>query len=247
MILNMSGGGGTSLNFKIVGGKTQPENPKANTIWVDTDLDIVNYIFGCDTPSELALGTTWFQIGNAGKAKFNILKKNVIELNLAACKQYIGDKLTSMNAWIYQNGEWIKFSADWSGELFDNGNQYEDVTGGWIYGAETVTDTTLKASVWSQSSYSPVVRTVNKIDITDFSTLHVELSSVTRGMAFGLVETDATNIVWSNFIGGSGSASAAGSYTLDISAQSGKYYIVLVAGAGNNAEFAFTATKVWLS
>ena len=33
----LSGGG---LNFKIVGGTTEPTNPKENTVWINTDVDI---------------------------------------------------------------------------------------------------------------------------------------------------------------------------------------------------------------
>lgn len=51
MILNLSGGsGGAALNFEVVGGKTQPANPKENTIWVDTEVPIPGYRFCADAP-----------------------------------------------------------------------------------------------------------------------------------------------------------------------------------------------------
>lgn len=43
-------GGGTSLNFKIVGGTTEPSNPTENMIWVNTDTPITNWIFSADNP-----------------------------------------------------------------------------------------------------------------------------------------------------------------------------------------------------
>ncbi|MBE7016641.1 MAG: hypothetical protein E7420_00585 [Ruminococcaceae bacterium] len=49
MIFNMSGGG-TSLNFKVVGGTTQPSNPKENTVWVNTDVDIPYWVFAPKNP-----------------------------------------------------------------------------------------------------------------------------------------------------------------------------------------------------
>ena len=39
------GGGFVGLNFEIVGGTTQPSNPKENTIWVNTDQEITNWLF----------------------------------------------------------------------------------------------------------------------------------------------------------------------------------------------------------
>lgn len=38
-------GGGAGLNFKVVGGTTQPTNPKENTIWINTDAEITSWAF----------------------------------------------------------------------------------------------------------------------------------------------------------------------------------------------------------
>lgn len=48
MIFNMSGGG-TSLNFKVVG-NPQPASPKENIIWVNTNIPISSYHFGNEEP-----------------------------------------------------------------------------------------------------------------------------------------------------------------------------------------------------
>lgn len=52
MIFNMTGGGGSAagLNFKVVGGTTQPSNPSENTIWVNTDKEITGWIFSAKNP-----------------------------------------------------------------------------------------------------------------------------------------------------------------------------------------------------
>jgi hypothetical protein len=39
------GSGGTELNFDIVGGTTEPTNPTENMIWVNTNVEIADYIF----------------------------------------------------------------------------------------------------------------------------------------------------------------------------------------------------------
>ena len=43
-------GGGTSLNFKVVG-NPQPSSPKENTIWVDTDTPIPSWEFSATQPT----------------------------------------------------------------------------------------------------------------------------------------------------------------------------------------------------
>ena len=47
--------GGAGLNFKVVGGTTQPASPKENTIWVNTNVTIHDYIFSTDEPSVKSL------------------------------------------------------------------------------------------------------------------------------------------------------------------------------------------------
>lgn len=44
MICNM-GGGGSSLNFKVLGNCSKPSNPSENTIWIDTDEDVTGWAF----------------------------------------------------------------------------------------------------------------------------------------------------------------------------------------------------------
>lgn len=52
MIFNMIGNGGSSagLNFKVVGGTVQPNNPSENTIWVNTENEITGWYFSIDDP-----------------------------------------------------------------------------------------------------------------------------------------------------------------------------------------------------
>ena len=42
MIFNMTAGGGTALNFKVVG-NPQLESPSENTIWLNTDVEITGW------------------------------------------------------------------------------------------------------------------------------------------------------------------------------------------------------------
>lgn len=44
------GGGSNPLNFKVVGGTVQPDNPKENTIWINTDTEITSWDFSATQP-----------------------------------------------------------------------------------------------------------------------------------------------------------------------------------------------------
>ena len=50
-----AGGGGTALNFKVVG-NPQPESAKGNTIWVNTDVPIGAWYFAATQPENLIEG-----------------------------------------------------------------------------------------------------------------------------------------------------------------------------------------------
>ena len=45
-------GGGTPLNFKVVGGTSAPSNPKENTIWVNTSTAITSWDFSATEPTK---------------------------------------------------------------------------------------------------------------------------------------------------------------------------------------------------
>lgn len=44
------GGAGAGLNFKIVGGTTEPANPSENMIWVNTDAEITEWVISAINP-----------------------------------------------------------------------------------------------------------------------------------------------------------------------------------------------------
>lgn len=43
-------GGGTSLNYSVVGGTTEPTSPKENMIWVNTETEITSHVFSATEP-----------------------------------------------------------------------------------------------------------------------------------------------------------------------------------------------------
>lgn len=81
-------GVGNNLNFKIVNGTTKPVNPKENTIWVNTDIEIPNWMFSAD-----GLGT--FKSDNlfvSASVEESLVGTDIIELPNGTFKIIIGNK-----------------------------------------------------------------------------------------------------------------------------------------------------------
>lgn len=125
------GGGGAGLNFKVVGGTTQPTNPKENTIWVNTSASITEWAFSVSAPANPTAGMVWFGIGLSSEVSFNALKKNQIHVYPISAKQYISGKWTDKTAKTYKNSAW----RDWSQILLPS----NDILGRLVKGGQSVT------------------------------------------------------------------------------------------------------------
>ena len=255
MIMNMVGGGGAGLNFKIVGGTVQPENPKENTILVDTDTTITGWSFSAAQPENPTEGMVWFVTGTSSAVEFNALKRNGIHVYPISAKQYVDGAWLDKTAKSYQGGAWTEW---WNGVLFENADQYEDITGGWVKGASygnagttaTIDDTGIKLSTVSGSFIN--VETVNKIDLSGRSTLHVDATVTSR-------TSSSANYLWLAYTESSGQAihdsaavpkasakvTALGNVTLslDVSTADGEYFVVFGASVGG---MGVTVNKIWL-
>lgn len=97
----IGGGGGASLNFKVVGGTSAPSSPKENTIWVNTDAEITSWVFSATEPEAPTAGMVWITTGKTSTAPFNALKKNNITVYPISAKQYVGGAWVDKTAKIY--------------------------------------------------------------------------------------------------------------------------------------------------
>lgn len=103
------GGGGTSLNFKVVGGTTRPANPSENTIWVSTDQKVPAWYFDEVQPQNMQEGDVWFVVRAVSPVVINALKKNAITIRPLFAKQLVSGALVTRLARILQNGVWNSF------------------------------------------------------------------------------------------------------------------------------------------
>lgn len=102
-------GGGSDLNFKVVGGTTQPSSPSKNTIWVNTGTAITGWVFSADAPSSPTAGVVWFKTGFGRSVPFNALKKNEVQVCPESTQQYVSGSWAEKTAMIYSDGAWSLF------------------------------------------------------------------------------------------------------------------------------------------
>ena len=217
---------GTLLNFKIVGGATEPTNPKENTIWVNTDAAITEWEFSATEPTGVA-GKVWFPTGSNSQAPFNALKKNSVTVYPLTAKQYVNGAWVYKTAMIYQNGAWTEL---WNGVLYDYGDQYEHITGGWV-GSQTIASSTTSGgkltvnednlSFTNVSGGSFGVVTTNAIDLTSFTTIHAITTGTVRIQA-ATVFPSSSPVVYSDGLSGTSTE-----HSVDISAITGSYKIAV--------------------
>lgn len=223
-------GGANPLNFKVVGGTTAQANPKENTIWVNTDTEITAYSISVDTPETPVAGMVWMTPTLSGSAELNVLKKNTIQIFLAAGYQYISGAWVKKDVQVYSNGKWnsgrIVFH-DSSADLTISGG-YSMTHIGDAYGASYVEiqdDGCIHS--WTREGADSWWFSENAVDLTPFSTITItfegkcttggyrHLSQVgvakTRGTSFAsYVSTDSDDVV---------------TMSIDVSKLTGKYYI----------------------
>lgn len=100
------------LNFKVVGGTTQPADPAENTIWVKTDEKVTNWLFSPDRPDEPKDGMVWIKTDVKSSVAFNALQTEGVIICPAAAYQYRSGVWASVKAESYANGSWISW-PDW--------------------------------------------------------------------------------------------------------------------------------------
>ena len=252
-------GGGTSLNFKVVG-NPQPASPKENTLWVNTDTPINGWAFTATQPAGVN-GVVWAQTAAESPLEFNALKKNAIQVYPKSIKQYINGAWTSVEAKIYQGGKWVSF---WDGTLYNLGDECTDVTGGW----ELVADAGYTVSgIWAKNSVSILVgqksnqvqfgstaRTKNFIDFSGKKTLSVHIAeyrgSGDKCQGYIRVYNENGSVVASATVfNGEVSATTNKQINIDISSLTGKHRVAVYTLQKNSSaktvyiEF----NKVWVT
>lgn len=229
-------GGGTNLNFKLIG-NPQPENPKENTIWVNTDVKITGWYFNPIQPDAPQEGMVWIIISTSSTAEFNALKKNGIQIYPMAVKQYISGEFVNKPAKIMKNGAWL----DIAGEvyLYNSGDECTALTGGWASFGSSYNDSQYKVaptvsrgsdkivfSLGEVNAGGGIARTKEKIDVTNFTKL--KFTGSMQGYSAAYVQMCLWNVnpdPWATNAAASVSSPVSSEVFLDISKLTGEYWV----------------------
>ena len=177
-------GGKDRLRYRVYGGTTPPASPMEYDFYIKTTTPICSYEMNYWTNSlptwTIANGHVYIVSDTwTDNQVLNLVKGNNWNLLFVPrwCWQQINGQWYQMEAYVYKNGGWVKFSdyrytPPWSGTLFYNGDQYTDITGGWVGNGlpSTTVGTNLSLIV---ANSSPYLTTQNAINFTGYTKLHM--------------------------------------------------------------------------
>ena len=251
MIGKTNGGGKDRLRPTIYGGTTTPSNPKNGDFYLYTGTAIS----GTELNGFMSGFPTWTMpegfvyIGSGGtysdSSYVNLInvRNGIHNFCPCCCYQVEGGKWYRKDAFVYRNGAWLKFSTfaqQWDGTLFYNGNQYADVTGGWVGNgiSSTTVGTNLSLIV---ANTSPYLTTQNAIDLSGYTKLHmIADGNAGQYSYFGISSNVPSNarpnyIASATFIGGEN--------VLDVSSINSGHISI---GATASWGVTINISKVWL-
>lgn len=231
------GGGSGGLNFKIVGGTSTPSSPKENTIWVKTEK-IGAWYFSATQPEGMQEWDVWFPTGIESDVEFNALKKNGLHVYPTSAKQYVNSALVDLEAKSYLNGAWVEW---WDGYYYRAGNEYENITGGWVIKEKKGTKNGTLGTLTKQEdglvinltgkSCGACLRTEEKVDLTDIKKISIawffDSGSISGGSFFVTDSISVGEWDWNNKAVTSGDVLNLSSADIDVSALQGEFYVCL--------------------
>ena len=251
MIGKTNGGGKDRLRPTIYGGTTRPSNPKNGDFYLYTGTaisatELNGFMSGFPT---WTMPEGFVYIGSGGtyndSSYVNLInvRNGIHNFCPCCCYQVEGGKWYRKDAFVYRNGAWLKFSTwaqQWDGTLFYNGNQYTDITGGWIGNgiSSTTVGTNLSLIV---ANTSPYLTTQNAIDLSGYTKLHmIADGNAGQYSYFGISSNVPSNarpnyIASATFIGGEN--------VLDVSAINSGHISI---GATASWGVTINISKVWL-
>ena len=243
-------GGKDRLRYRVFGGTTPPANPIEYDFYVKTTTPISSYEMNYWTnvlPTWTMTNGHVYIVSDTwtDNQVINLVKENNRNLLFVPrwCWQYINGTWYQMEAYVYKNGGWAKFSdyrytPPWSGTLFYNGDQYTDITGGWT-GANSY-NPNLSATLYSGTI---TISTASAVDMSRFSTLKFTGSGngANSGGAYSakckIFNESGAEVASRDFQNNN-------TYAMSVAALSGKHYVRFTASGsrGNNLNI----SKVWL-
>ena len=251
MIGKTNGGGKDRLRPTIYGGTTTPSNPKNGDFYLYTGTAIS----GTELNGFISGFPTWTMpegfvyIGSGGtysdSSYVNLInvRNGIHNFCPCCCYQVEGGKWYRKDAFVYRNGAWLKFSTfaqQWDGTLFYNGNQYTDITGGWVGNgiSSTTVGTNLSLIV---ANTSPYLTTQNAIDLSGYTKLHMIADGNAGQYSYFGISSNVPSNARPNYI--ASATFSGGENVLDISAINSGHISI---GATASWGVTINISKVWL-
>jgi len=196
-------GGGTRLNYTIVGGTTKPSSPKENTLWINTSIPITNHVFYPTQPAGVT-GRAWIKIDSASTLVMdNLIKTSFVPGSTAIVKEIVG--LPVVSAQIYNGTTWVNVGIElylngaWrSGKiaLLTSGLVNAALIGGFtaIVGSTAIIQNSgyIRFATQNNGNQEAVATTV-AVNATGFSTIRVDISAGTNISGYGSAKLHINN------------------------------------------------------
>lgn len=264
-----AGGGITSNRYRIsvVYGAPDPSmNPKEWDIFIRTSVPLTIGAITTNAtaaPGFVANNGHWYvnlTTGTISDAPEVKLAKNerlwqYITGRPAQAWEWIDGQWRKMNAYIWYKNQWVQFSWSYNGELFANGNQYTEYTGGWTGMVRNASVSPSVSDPANPNLFSDAngvaggtawFRTVNKVDMSNYRTLKWTGWGFgeNSGGKYGAHCTVHDNPSTDSGIISDASFQNEGTYSMDISGISGAHYITFRA-MGSGAQ-RVSISRVWM-
>lgn len=236
--------GAGGLNFKVVGGTTQPVDPEENMLWVPTSLEITDVFISNAAPLEYQSGTVWIKTGVRSYGQLNIAAEETVMIYPLECWIYADSTSnpTQVEAMTYRFGKW----RDWNMYLYKEDYESHDMMGGWEFGggpsnhyniSQTSDGLRILFNGVAKSEDDFILATTrNKVDLRGISRLignpDVVISTTTDYIRLtlfisneNLTEYSVKDWVGQRIIAGTDMGPEYANHTLDVSGYNGSYYI----------------------
>lgn len=193
-------------------------------------------------------GFVWILTGTSSSVEFNALKKNGIRVYPLSAKQYISGVWVDVEATTYQGGEWV----DWILFLYNNGDEFLNITGGWERVNGTLTknaDNLTLTNVGASSSTYAVAYTANMIDLTNVKEIRVIASGTVtsdglKSCCMAVTKTKTTTRTAA--VAEVGFLATLQEHVLDVSSLTGSFYIGIMAAGSSSRQTTAITKKMWM-
>lgn len=244
--------GSSPLNFKVVGGETEPANPVENTVWINTPNEITSWIFSKTEPETPMEGMVCIFVDSNGYTNFNALKNNGIMVCPVGASQYINGLWEDREVKTYYNDEWHVAIL----YMYNSGNEFTNITGGFTTSSlkiasnigtktPTITRGTDRITVSLTTANNGVggsMRTINKIDLTPYSKLVMNCDLNIAGGAAALAISDDNSAFDASSTAWDVKRSI---FEVDISNITGSYYVYVSVAAYDNTTKSVTVYSLY--